>query len=49
MRKINAILMILVILAAMFMAAAEVKEYEMKINWQPTEVYEFTNKNISWD
>lgn len=49
MRKINLILMIVVIIAAMFTAAAEVKQYEEKINWEPTEIYDFTNKNISWD
>lgn len=49
MRKINLILMIVVIIAAMFTAAAEVKQYEEKINWKPTEVYPMANQNISWD
>ena len=40
---------VLIIIALTIMGVREYDRYQKKINWIPTEIYEFTNKYIDWD
>ena len=42
------ILGIIALIGIFIMSIHEINIYSNQIEWEPTEVYEFTNKNIDW-
>ena len=39
---------VLALIILIIIGINEANAYSNKIDWEPTEVYEFTNKNIDW-
>ena len=42
------ILGVIALIGILIMSIYEINIYSNQIEWEPTEVYEFTNKNIDW-
>lgn len=40
---------IIILVGLLIFGVDEANKYANKLDWEPTEVYEFTNKHISWD
>ena len=46
--KVINVIGVIVMLVLLYFGVTEAKNAANKQDWEPTEVYEFTNKNIDW-